>query len=279
MSFEIKECLKITKFITFFEAIRESDYAFPGESHDFWECVYVKNGYVCASSDDSVYNLKKGDIIFHHPLAFHKFHVEQNHPAELFIFSFTMEGKYADFFKNKVFTLNINQKKIIQSALDFANEKLPERYDYFDGRKILRTLENNDVHIAILANYIYSLFLSLYDVHDITTETDSESARIFKQAVNYMNNNPDSKLTIKSLSEKCCTNTTALKKIFLEYAGCGVHKYFLTLKINKAITLMSSGHSVSEIAEILGFSSQAYFSAAFKRETGISPTDYKHKTI
>ena len=38
--------------------------------------------------------------------------------------------------------------------------------------------------------------------------------------------------------------------------------------------LKNSNFSVSEIAESLGYTSLAYFSAAFKKATGLSPTEY-----
>lgn len=279
MAFDVTECIKITKFITFFEAIREPDYVFPGESHNHWECVYVKNGHICVSSDDKLYELKEGDIVFHHPLAFHKYNVVSGKEAELFIFGFKMEGTLTTFFEKKVFSLKEKQIQIIQSLFDFIHEKTPQCYNDKSGNSVLYALDDNDSNIAILANYICSLFLSIYNAHDIIPALASDDALLFKQAVKYMNENAHKKLTIKSISEKCCTNTTALKKLFYEHAGCGVHKYFLTLKINTAINLIASGYSVSKVAEILNFSSQAYFSSAFKRETGVSPIEYKNKIL
>jgi AraC-like DNA-binding protein len=51
-----------------------------------------------------------------------------------------------------------------------------------------------------------------------------------------------------------------------------VHKYFLTLKIKTATVLLKGGMSVSEVSDTLGFSSQGYFSATYKRETGNNPS-------
>ena len=275
MYHEVNECVKITSLITFFEVIRKGGYNFSGENCDFWECVYVDAGYVSVSINEHVYDLKEGDIIFHQPSVLHKYHVKQNQQAKLFIFAFTITGSYVDFFKDKVFTLNNGQLGIIRSLQDFIHKKMPNCHNDKDGSRELRIILSDKLLCAILINHIKLLMLSVYDDHDYTLETTFESAVIFKQAVQYMNDNCYSKLTIRSISEKCCTNTTALKKIFAEYAGCGVHKYFLSLKIAKAASLLSEGYSTSETAELLGFSSQAYFSTAFKRETGVSPTNYK----
>ena len=52
-------------------------------------------------------------------------------------------------------------------------------------------------------------------------------------------------------------------------------KYFNQLKINRAILFLKAGHSVSHIANNMGFSSPGYFSIVFKRETGMLPLEYK----
>ena len=38
--------------------------------------------------------------------------------------------------------------------------------------------------------------------------------------------------------------------------------------------LLQEGSQVSMVAENLGFASQSYFSKAFKRETGFTPSDF-----
>ena len=274
MLYNVQECFKIKNFICLFHASRESGYVFPGESHNFWECVYVKKGQVVTSTDENVYTLKKGDIIFHEPLAFHKYHIENKKGAELFIFSFNMDGIKADYFKQKVFALNPKQIKMVQNLLDYVAEKVPDFYEKTSGDYSLKVLKKNEVYLSTVTNYVYTLFLSLLDTSDVVFETATESTDIFKQAIKYMHENVSEKLTINNIAEKCCTNTTSLKKIFLELSGYGVHKYFLIIKLRHAMHLLNK-HTVSETAEILGFSSQAYFSAAFKRETGFSPTEYR----
>lgn len=269
--------LQITAFFSMFECLRTEGYRFLGEAHDFWECVYVKNGSVCVSADDRVYDMKNGEIIFHKPLEFHKYHIEKNSYAELFIFSFSLTGTLAEFFENKVFSLNAKQKEIINSWISFINDKVSAYpCENLDVTGPLYILNKSELHMHIVLNYVYSFLLSLCDNNvNITTEATSEKAQIYKLAVKYMNDNISSSLTIKEIAEKCCISPTGLKKTFMEYTGLGVHKYFLKLKMKYASGYLSGGATTSEIAEALDFSSQAYFSEAFKREMGMSPKEYK----
>ena len=48
-----------------------SNFSFPGETHDFWEFLYVDKGEVQVIADDKNFTFKKGQIIFHKPNEFH----------------------------------------------------------------------------------------------------------------------------------------------------------------------------------------------------------------
>ena len=57
-------------------------------------------------------------------------------------------------------------------------------------------------------------------------------------------------------------------------------EYYSKLKIKEAKKLIrESTYSVSEISEMLGYSSIHIFSRAFKKKTGMSPTDYSKSII
>ncbi|MBQ8525293.1 MAG: helix-turn-helix transcriptional regulator [Clostridia bacterium] len=275
--YRIDECIHLEEFFSMFECTRPGGYEFRGETHDFWECVYIKSGRVRISADERIYDMTSGEMIFHKPMELHKYFVFEDNVAELFIFSFSAHGNLTDFFKNKVFELNRQQKEIIGNLIDFLNskkQKEPES-DLENTLMYLEILKHSRVHMQTVAAYVYSLFLSISSSNEVSMELDTENARIFKQAVSYMSENIGTSLNISSIAEKCCISPTGLKKIFAKYAGLGVHKYFLKMKINLATQMLEQGCGVTETAEKLGFSGQAYFSAAYKRETGRLPSEIK----
>ncbi len=282
-SFEVLEKIRITKMYSLFEADFESTYTFPGESHDFWECVYVMKGSICAGGDDKVYNMEKGQIIFHKPLEIHKLNVENNEDAHLLIFSFEAYGNMK-FFENKVFKLNDEQIKIMDSFIDMLHKNASPilapltletraQFHYMYLEKFLKSKS----YSQCVVSYIHLLFLSLSADSTVSHTSKSGKIEVFSKAVNYMNSNLSYFPTIDEISEKCNTNPTTLKRIFAKYSGLSVHKYLLTLKINTACQMLKEDYSVSEISDALGFSSQGYFSTVFKRETNLYPTEYKNK--
>lgn len=270
-AYQITEQVRINEMYSLFEAQYDDGYSFPGESHDFWECLYVIEGAIRVSANKRVYLMKKGEIIFHKPLEIHKFDVTYENGARLFIFSFHMESELSEFFKNKVFALNEKQTEVISEFLLFLRER--NRGSECDGhgeyRDFLTVLK---LHPQIVVLYIYRLFLSLSNENTVSCYSESPDAAVFYHAVNYMNRHICEQPDIKEISDHCGISCSSLKRVFFKYSGLGVHKYFLKLKINAAVHLLENGKSVCETAEILGFSSQGYFSFAFKRERGLPPS-------
>ena len=63
------------------------------------------------------------------------------------------------------------------------------------------------------------------------------------------------------------------KLLFNTYAGISPKSYFNQLRLRHANELLSIGLSVTEVAELMNFSSPNYFSAFYKKHTGISPSE------
>lgn len=272
----VTEQIKITEIYTLFEIYHDNHFSFKGESHNFWECMYVLSGSVCVSADERIYHAKPGDIIFHKPMEFHKFYVNNKSGAELFIFTFSAEGSLTDYLKNKVFCLTDAQKFWVNSLLDFLHSK-SKRGHVLPGiyQEYLTPWETIASYGQTVVTYLHQLFLSLSENGNLSLTSASENAIIFSQAVCYLNTNVHRQPTVLELAEYCHISESRLKRIFQKYAGISVHKYLLNIKIKAAINLLSNGESVTDVSEKLGFVNPCYFSKAFKRETGQNPSTYK----
>lgn len=91
----------------------------------------------------------------------------------------------------------------------------------------------------------------------------------------YIKKNFREKISLDELCFLYGTNKSTLCRSFREIYGKTVVEYITELKIREAKKLMRDGtQNMTEIATMLGFSSVHYFSRIFKKETGISPTEY-----
>ena len=105
---------------------------------------------------------------------------------------------------------------------------------------------------------------------------DSEREKVM-QAARLIEAHIDHPLTIRELARKVAMNECYLKKGFKALVGKTIHEYQQGLRIGKAKELLQQeGQSVSDVANILGFSSISHFSTAFKKATGMKPCELLH---
>lgn len=272
-TFPVIEQIHISDLFSLFRIHYDSGYEFPGEIHNFWECLYVINGEVCVSADERVYNLTAGQIIFHKPMELHKFLVISPEGADVLTFSFLAEGPLTDLLRDKVFVLSRTQQMMIDNMLTYIQAQEVETGIEKKEHLYLKGYEQMPNYLQMVVTYLYQVFLTLNE-SAAASQSHARDAIVFRKAVSYMNSKLQEQPTISDIARYCYVSEASLKRIFDKYAGMGVHKYFLKLKIKTAMELLQNGESVSCAAERTGFSSQSYFSKAFKRETGIIPSDF-----
>ncbi len=274
-SYKINRSVNLDEIYTVFTKEFEAGFNFSGEIHNFWECLYVISGDVCVSADERIYNLSDGDIIFHKPLELHKFYIKDSGPARLFIFSFSLDGTAKKSLKNLVCHLNEAQKNTIGSMIDYCLSKSRRMYsskkDEYSSFSLM--LQGSDSFGEMLSAYITQLILLLFEERNWDKTTLGRDAKLFKTVVDCMKNNLSSPLSINELSRRASISESSLKRIFSKYAGMGIHKYYIALKVKTATELLEAGLPVGEVSEKLGFCSQAYFSVFYKRETGKNPSE------
>ncbi|UTG62145.1 chromate resistance protein [Elizabethkingia anophelis] len=89
----------------------------------------------------------------------------------------------------------------------------------------------------------------------------------------------DTNLSQKELSKELDINPSYLSRIFSKYfENMSFGEYIRKQRIEKAKELMHSpSYSLTEIALLSGFSDQSHFARIFKKETGISPSEFRKK--
>ena len=109
------------------------------------------------------------------------------------------------------------------------------------------------------------------DEHDLTP-----GARRFREILQVLHAHCEEDLSVEQLAELCGCSVSNMKRIFSRYSDRGVAKYFLTIKIQRAMQLLDAGVPAAEVARRLGFAETGYFHTVFRRETGMTPGTYRH---
>ena len=83
-------------------------------------------------------------------------------------------------------------------------------------------------------------------------------------------------ITPPEIAERLCMSYSNFRTIFKKYTGISPSKFIMSFKILKAKELLTyTDMPVKEVATGSGIDNAEYFSTLFKRETGISPLDWR----
>ena len=115
------------------------------------------------------------------------------------------------------------------------------------------------------------------DVGGLTQYGSSQTARI-KEIHDFAAEHLDCRFTIEELAKKFLINTSSLKAVFKAVYGMPIASYFKEMRIKKAMSLLlDTDMSISQIAEMVGYSSQGKFTQAFKEVSTMLPTEYRKR--
>ena len=263
----IERAIVVHSVIGAIDNVHDRSFSYPGEAHPFWEMVYVVEGRVGVTSDDRIYTLSAGDLIFHKPMEFHKIWAEDDF-VRVNIYTFVASGKNM----RKLENYGGRVGKIAEKQLHELNQVARQAFLCDNGGLITDILD--PVKAQLMAGMLEAFLL---EVRDYSRETGMEEkdSRVFSTVVTYLNENIGRQLTVEQIALHCKISTSMLKKIFGKYTDSGVMAYFSRMKITKAMELLNAGVSVASVSERLAFANQFYFSTVFKRQTGYTPTEYK----
>lgn len=109
-----------------------------------------------------------------------------------------------------------------------------------------------------------------------TEKIKTATEQLIESATNFMEQNLQNTLTLTQVANSYHLSHSYFSRIFKTYTGFGFNEYITHLRIQKATQLLlSSNLSISEIADLSGFSDNNYFSTVLKKDTGISPIKYR----
>ena len=97
----------------------------------------------------------------------------------------------------------------------------------------------------------------------------------YTRILSVMEKNLHTPLTLEDLSRLCDMSIPSLEKTVFRYSHCGVIYLYNSIRMKKAREYLKEGMSVKEVAVVLGFSNQNYFSTAFKKHFGKPPSFYR----
>ncbi len=253
------------------------------ESHDFWELVYCDKGQVLVQAGDNHYVLKAGEMVFHCPNEWHDAKGFGSKPADVIIIAFTCNSPYMSMFEKKVLFLGPREKECLRTIVDESEAS----YAFFDIEPPYVNLTRKD-DAPFASDQIIKSQLELLLIYiargnrDVLSSPNEISSNIMHQhehlaeeAKQYMQDHLNEKVTLKDIASSLGISVSLLKRIFHEQTDSSVIAYMTNMKIIEAKRLIrSNAMNFTQISESLGYDNIHYFSSQFKKQTGMTPTEY-----
>ncbi len=278
---KIANLISIHKIVTIHYYELDKDFSFAGESHDFWEMVYVDAGQVEISADGRVFRLHQGEIAFHKPKEFHTIKTDGKNSANVFVISFVCTSEAIRFFRGKITVVPSKLKKHIATIIAESEETF--HLMHVNSTR-LSMRENPPIGGQQLIRIHLEEFLILLMRNEqqipgskIFISKESMENHLVTQMMQKIEDNIYHRLTTTDICSSMHYSRAYLSKIFKESAGYTISEYIVYLKIKEAKKMVREGkYNFTQISERLAFDNSHYFSRVFKRQTGMTPTEYKN---
>lgn len=130
----------------------------------------------------------------------------------------------------------------------------------------------------LLKSCFYALLELWHEESAHVSAAPTKKHTLLAPAEAYIAAHPDEKVSIALLARRCHLSESFFRKKFGEAYGVSPKEYCLQIRLDKAKALLELGElNVSQVSNLLGFSSPSYFSRIFHKKFGISPVDCLQK--
>ncbi len=247
------------------------------DNHAFCELVYTDSGEIEIASDNYTGRLKKNQMIVHLAGETHSLSCPDDTAPNVIIIGFECNCPELGMFSSTPVTLPPVSQKLLTEVIregrtvflppyDIPNLKdMKKRSDYPYGADQMIKLKLEQFFIEIIRSQL--------TIKDKISQS-GENCRI-AEVYTYLSENFREKITLDELCFLYSTNKTTLCSSFKAVYSDTIVGYINKLRIRETKRLMREGNfNLTQISELVGFSSVHYLNRVFKNHEGKPPTEY-----
>lgn len=254
----------------------EGDWQSIPHSHSCSELFYVVSGNGVFVAEGVEFPVNKNDMVIINP---HIQHTEKSwsaSPLEYIVlgidglmFSFenmmsVQEGISMQTVSGAVYKYNM-QRNYVYAYLNIMLEEISHKEENYE---------------AVCQNLLEVLLFCMLRNDNLSIIKDKNTAlnRECTQIKNYLDANYAENITLDTLASLTHMNKYYMAHAFASYTGLSPINYLIQKRVQEGKSLLESTTlSIAQVSETLGFSSQSYFSQAFKKATGKTPIQYRNE--
>lgn len=142
----------------------------------------------------------------------------------------------------------------------------------------LYTQVNNLTSLNLIIAWFHGIIETCFSsIHDMSLKS---TKKLMEKAREFMASNFHTNLSLDLVADHLHISPEHLSREFKKEIGENFIDYILKLRIAKAKEYLQQGsYKTYEVANLVGFHDEKYFSKVFKKNTGFTPSEYKFRNI
>ena len=249
--------------------------------HDFYELVYVTEGYCLHTVEDMSTLLTEGDVFILRPGVCHRY--SGNRITRI----------YNCIFGEQALTWCIDALRkmpgldVLLSPTDAPNPpllhlSLGERNSFL---KLITAMSNDcsergmgwEIRLQSQLAYLLVEYSRVLCAHGDTNRIGGYPAYV-RQALSVIDERyGDCDLSVHGIAAEVGVSDDYLSRQFRLVTGISTQEYLRRYRFARAMGFLQSDCGIGETAKRVGFRSLSYFSREFTRELGVTPSKYKNR--
>ena len=261
LSFQLKSITK-SKY--------DSDWHSTLHTHPFTELFYVVDGKGEFNIQGQRFPVKANDFVIINPQVEHTELSSPDEPLEYIVLgikglSFSnltpvSEGGHPFSF----FNLRDEQKDILRYLNAMVQEATSQSMSY-------ELVCHNLLEILLIKILRHQHF-------DLEVGKQSKATKDISFIKHYLETYYHESIQLEDLASMTHLSRFYISHSFKKEIGMSPMEYLIDIRIKESkILLRTTNYSISQVADIVGFTTPTYFSKQFRKSTGISPTDYREQ--
>ena len=248
----------------------DSDWHSTLHTHPFTELFYVVDGKGEFNIQGQRFPVKANDFVIINPQVEH---TELSSPDELL--EYIVLGINGLSFSNltpvsegghpfSFFNLRDEQKDILRYLNAMVQEATSQSMSY-------ELVCHNLLEILLIKILRHQHF-------DLEVGKQSKATKDISFIKHYLETYYHESIQLEDLASMTHLSRFYISHSFKKEIGMSPMEYLIAIRIKESkILLRTTNYSISQVADIVGFTTPTYFSKQFRKSTGISPTDYREQ--
>lgn len=278
-----KTVLNISGIVTIHYYEFGPSFVFQGESHDFWEMVYVDKGRVQIRRDQEKIVLEQGQVVFHKPNEFHSIQALDSAP-NLFVVSFSCPSEAMTWFERYQTQLDRTLKSYVTAIIREAEQTYVIPKNDTELKKLIRKENAPLGGEQLIKTYLEQLLLFLLrtitkkEAPVLTPQKEPEKNPLVQAVLGYLGERVEEVVRIEDICVEFGYSRSYLSRVFQAETGQTLAACAMKMKVDRAKQLIrETNMNFAQISARLSFENPQYFSRVFKRLTGMTPSEFKNR--